>query len=139
MHVKHHRVIFWKISEVIPIAGIDESIMNCDNNDVVMLSNFMISQSVIILQSIELVLVIVAPKRGLIEKLDDTNCVLPFWQTRPTSDLTNDINCSIYVLVCKEFNCTRTSAVIPTVLINFKRSDYARLQRHLLTCEPGAP
>ncbi len=77
MSVQHDPEIMWIITKVIPIVQINKSIMDSNDSNVIVFSDFIISLTVELLQTTQPIIVVI-PKNGLIQNLNDGNCVTPF-------------------------------------------------------------
>lgn len=75
--IQHDPVVMGVIPEVVPVGEVNKGVMDSDNGDIIHFSNGIIGHSVVLLETVQSVVVVV-PKNGLVEELNDGHGVSPF-------------------------------------------------------------
>ena len=97
--------------------------MNSNDGDVIVLADLLVGHAVVVLKATKTVVVIV-PNDGLVEQLDDTDCVSPLSSIEDLSNASNHTGRKLEVgIIIVETDVSSVSTVVITVL-HIKNSNY---------------
>ena len=116
MSIQHAPEVGWVISQVVPVLCPDESIVNSDDGDVIVLADFFVGHTVVILKTAKTVVIIV-PNDRLVEQLDDTDSISPLGSIEDFGNTSNDTGCKLKIgIIVVETDISSVATVVITVL-----------------------